>query len=151
MKKLEVIGSGDNFTAVTTGSFNELREHEIDFGGGVVLKGKVFAGTALGATGSEISFQTFAPGEGSTFLHAHKTHEELYIIVSGKGEFQVDDKTFAVAQGSVVRVAPAGMRALRNTGADDMVVICIQYKANSFGADDTPFADGVMAEGGVEW
>ena len=106
---------------------------------------------ALGATGSEISLQAFAPGEGSTFLHAHKTHEELYIIVSGKGEFQVDGKTFAVAQGSVVRVAPAGMRALRNTGADDMVVICIQYKANSFGADDTPFADGVMAEGGVEW
>ena len=71
--------------------------------------------------------------------------------MSGKGEFQIDGKTFAVAQGSVVRVAPAGMRALRNTGADDMVVICIQYKANSFGADDIPFADGVMAEGGVEW
>ena len=50
----------------------------------------------------EISLQTFAPGEGSTFLHAHKTHEELYSIVSGKGEFQVDGKTFAVAQGSVV-------------------------------------------------
>ena len=96
MKKLEIIGSGDNFTAVTTGSFNELREHEIDFGGGVVLKGKVFAGTALGATGSEISLQTFVPDEGSTFLHAHKTHEELYIIVSGKGEFQVDGKTFIV-------------------------------------------------------
>lgn len=151
MKKLEIIGSGNNFAAVTTGSFNELREHEIDFGGGVVLKGKVFAGTALGATGSEISFQTFAPGEGSTFLHAHKTHEELYVVVSGKGEFQVDGKTFAVAQGSIVRVAPAGMRALRNTGKTDMLVICLQYKAGSFGPADTPSADGVIAEGGVEW
>lgn len=151
MKKLEIIGGGDNFAAVTTGSFNELREHEIDFGGGVVLKGKVFAGTALGATGSEISFQTFAPGEGSTFLHAHKTHEELYVVVSGKGEFQVDGKTFAVAQGSIVRVAPAGMRALRNTGKTDMLVICLQYKAGSFGPADTPSADGVIAEGGVEW
>ena len=151
MKKLEIIGSGDNFTAVATCSFGELREHEINFGGGVVLKGKVFAGAALGATGSEVSFQTFAPGEGSTFKHAHKTHEELYIVASGEGEFQVDGKVFAVAQGSVVRVAPAGMRALRNTGKADMIVICVQYKAGSFGTDDTPAADGIIAEGGVEW
>ncbi len=35
----------------------------------------------------------------------------------------------AVGEGSVVRVAPAGVRALRNTSDAEMVMMCIQYEA----------------------
>ena len=68
------------------------------------------------------------------------------MIVKGDGEFKVDDKVFAVSEGSLVRVAPAGKRALRNTGDTDMVVMCIQYMADSFGENDTPAGDGVILD-----
>ena len=68
------------------------------------------------------------------------------MIIKGEGEFRVDDKVFPVAEGSLARVAPAGKRALRNTGKEHMVVMCIQYLANSFGADDTPAGDGVLLD-----
>lgn len=48
---------------------------------------------------------------------------------SGKGEYEVDGEKFAVGEGSVVRVAPAGVRALRNTSDAEMVMMCIQYEA----------------------
>ena len=76
-------------------------------------------------------------------------HEELYIIVRGDGEFQVDGKIFAVGEGSVIRVSPDGRRALRNTGAEPMIMICVQYKADSFASSDAD--DGVILDVGVVW
>ena len=147
MKELKVLGEGANFTAVSTGKFDGLKDYVLPLGEGVSVNGKVFTGGALKATGMEMSLQTMCPGQASPFLHAHKRHEELYMIISGEGEFRVDDSLFAVAEGSLVRVAPAGRRALRNTGATDMVVMCIQYKADSFGEGDTPMGDGVILDG----
>ena len=144
MKEIKVLGEGANFTAVSTGRFDELNGFELPMGEGVTVKGKVFTGAALKATGMEMSLQTMVPGQESPFVHAHKKHEELYMIIKGEGEFKVDDETFAVAEGSLIRVAPAGRRWLRNTGKTDMVVMCIQYMAGSFGADDTPTGDGVI-------
>ena len=146
MKELKVLGDGANFTAVSTGKFDELGGFELPMGEGVTVNGKVFTGAALKSTGMEMSLQTMWPGQESPFLHAHKKHEELYMIIKGEGEFRVDDKVFPVAEGSLVRVAPAGKRALRNTGKEHMVVMCIQYMAGSFGADDTPAGDGVLLD-----
>ena len=100
MKELKVLGEGVNFTAVSAGRFDSLRDYMLPLGDGVVINGKVFTGEALKSTGMEMSLQTFAPGEGSVFLHAHKHHEELYIIIRGEGEFRVDDKLVSVAEGS---------------------------------------------------
>ena len=47
-----------------------------------------------GQKSAEMSFQQFAPGGSVGFLHTHKTHEELYIILGGDGEFQVDGQVF---------------------------------------------------------
>lgn len=81
MKKIETIQSGRNFAAVSVGKMNEIIDHELPMGPDFTLKGKVFVGQAVGATGSELSFQTLVPGQDSGFLHTHKTHEELYIIL----------------------------------------------------------------------
>jgi mannose-6-phosphate isomerase-like protein (cupin superfamily) len=143
MKELEVLGEGANFTAVSAGSFDELGGFELPMGGGATVKGKVFTGAALKSTGMEMSLQTMAPGQESPFVHAHKKHEELYMVIKGEGEFRVDDKVFPIAEGSLVRIAPAGKRSLRNTGKDNLVVMCIQYMADSFGPDDTPAGDGI--------
>lgn len=144
MKELKKLGEGSNYTAVSAGKFDNLNEFVLPMGNGVEIKGKVFTGADLKATGMEMSLQTMAPGEASPFLHAHKKHEELYMIIKGEGEFTVDGETVQVSEGSLVRVAPAGKRALRNTGKDNMVVMCIQYMADSFGANDTPAEDGIL-------
>ena len=48
---------------------------------------------------------------------------------SCKGEYQVDGVNIPVKESSVFRVAPAGKRAVRNTGDQPLVMLCVQYKA----------------------
>lgn len=151
MKEIKTISEGKNYTAVSLGKMCDLHEFELPLGPDTTMKGKVFIGAALKTTGSEISFQHLNPGEGSTFLHSHKQHEELYIIVKGKGEYQVDGEVFPISEGSVIRVAPDGMRALRNNGTEPMVMICVQYKAGSFGKDDDIMTDGNISDAPVKW
>lgn len=115
----------------------------------VKIPGKVFGGSALGATGAEFSFQSFQPGTETGFLHKHHAHEELYFFLSGKGEFQVDGKVFPVAEGTVVRVAPKGVRTVRNNGDVALVMLCVQYKAGTFTSADA--ADGEILQTPVEW
>ena len=150
MKTIETIKNGKNFTAVNVGKFNEVKDYVLPWGN-VEIPGKVFVGQALQATGSELSFQTLVPGQDSGFLHTHKTHEELYFILKGKGEYQVDGELFPVSEGSIIRVAPDGKRALKNTGNGEMLMLCIQYKANSFAEDDTPASDGVILNDELKW
>ena len=87
------------------------------------VEGKIFLGKELGMTGAEASLQRIAAGEDAPFLHSHKTHEELYVIISGKGEYEVDGEKTAVSEGTIIRVSPAGVRALRNTSNKDMVMM----------------------------
>ena len=110
MKQIEKIAAGANFDAVSVGKSDELNDYVMELGSGVKIPGKVFGGTAVQATGSEFSFQSFMPGTESGFLHIHRNHEELYFFLSGSGEFQVDGQVFPVSEGSVVRVAPEGAR-----------------------------------------
>lgn len=151
MKEIKTIKSGKNFAAVEVGKLSEIKDYELHLGPDMTIPGKVFVGSALGATGSELSFQSLVPGQDSGFLHTHKTHEELYFILKGKGEYQVDGEVFPIGEGSIIRVAPEGKRALKNTGDGEMIMLCIQYKADSFAKDDTPAGDGVILEDALKW
>ena len=151
MKKIETIKTGKNYAAVSVGKMNEIIEHELPMGPGVTIKGKVFVGQAVDATGSELSFQTLVPGQDSGFLHTHKTHEELYIILRGEGQYQVDGEIFPVGEGTIVRVSPNGKRALKNTGSENLTMLCIQYKANVFTEADSPMTDGVILQDELKW
>lgn len=149
MKQIEKIAEAKNFSAISVGKLSELGEYVLQLGPDVRIPGKVFGGAALQATGAEFSFQSFAPGTETGFLHTHKTHEELYFFLSGKGEFQVDGKIFPVAEGSVVRVAPAGLRSVRNKGTEPLVMLCVQYRGATFTSEDA--ADGVISDAKVVW
>ncbi len=151
MKQIKTIKTGKNYSAVNVGKVNEIIEHELPMGPNVTIQGKVFVGQAVGATGSELSFQTLVPGQDSGFLHTHKTHEELYIILKGEGQYQVDGEIFPVSEGSVIRVAPEGKRALKNTGNDNLTMLCIQYKANAFTEADSPMTDGNILQDPLNW
>lgn len=149
MKKIEKIAAADNFTAVNVGKLSELGDYELVLGPDARLNGKVFGGAAVGATGAEFSFQLFPPRTETGFIHTHVAHEELYFFLSGKGEFQVDGRCFPVGEGSVVRVAPAGRRSVRNNGDEPLVMLCVQYRAATFTAEDA--ADGRILADKVEW
>lgn len=99
MKQIEKIAAGANFNAVSVGKSDELNDYVMELGSGVKIPGKVFGGTAVQATGSEFSFQSFMPGTESGFLHIHRNHEELYFFLSGSGEFQVDGQVFPYPKG----------------------------------------------------
>lgn len=149
MKQTQQIAEGTHFSALSTGSFSQLNDYVLPVAPGMEIQGKVFMGQALQTTGAEISFQSFAPGKETGFLHTHQTHEELYIFVSGKGEFQVDGQVFPVGEGSVVRVAPEGKRSVRNNGTEPLIMVCVQYKAQTFTAQDA--ADGQLLQEPVKW
>ena len=149
MKEIKTIASAANFSAISVGALNELGDYVLELGPEVKIPGKVFGGAALGATGGEFSFQVFQPGTETGFFHTHKKHEELYFFLSGKGEFQVDGKVFPIAEGSVVRVAPAGKRSVRNNGTTPLVMLCVQYRGNTFTSEDA--ADGVILNEEVKW
>ena len=149
MEEIKTIASAANFSAISVGALNELGDYVLELGPEVKIPGKVFGGAALGATGSEFSFQVFQPGTESGFLHTHKSHEELYFFLSGKGEFQVDGEVFPIAEGSVVRVNPAGKRSVRNNGTTPLVMLCVQYRGNTFTSEDA--VDGVILNEEVKW
>ncbi len=149
MKESKKIAAGSNFAAVDFGKLDGIGEYALELSPEVRIAGKVFGGQSVGTTGGEFSFQSFAPGQETGFLHTHKTHEELYFFLSGKGEFQVDGEVFAVSEGSVVRVAPEGKRSVRNTGEEPLLMLCVQYRGGLFTEEDA--TDGVILEEKVEW
>ena len=150
MRKIETIKSGRNFMAVSVGNIDQIIEHQLPMGPNVI-QGKVFVGQAVGVTGSELSFQTLVPGQDSGFLHTHKTHEELYIIMRGHGTYQVDGEQFAVSEGTIVRVSPDGRRAIKNTGSENLTMLCVQYRANNFTEADSPMTDGNILGDKLTW
>ncbi len=149
MKEIKKIAKAENFSAISVGKLSELGEYMLELGPEVKILGKVFGGASLQATGSEFSFQVFQPKTETGFLHTHKTHEELYFFLAGKGEFQVDGKVFPVEEGSVVCVSPDGKRSVRNNGTVPLVMLCVQYRGNTFTAEDA--VDGVILNEPVKW
>lgn len=149
MKKIQTIEKGANFSAANFGQLDDVKDYVLELGPEIKIPGKIFGGQALGSTGGEFSFQVFAPGQETGFLHTHKNHEELYFVLKGKGEFQVDGDIFPVEEGSVIRVAPEGRRSVRNNGSDPLVMLCVQYRGNTFTKEDA--TDGDILNEPVKW
>lgn len=149
MKRPEQVISAANAAAINVGTLAELGDYVLELGPGMQIPGKVFGGQILGATGGEFSFQSFAPGTETGFLHQHKTHEELYFFLAGKGEMQVDGQVIPISEGTVVRVSPQGKRSVRNNGTEPLIMLCVQYRGATFTAEDA--ADGVILQEPVVW
>ena len=73
------------------------------------------------------------------FVHYHKTNEEIYIILSGKGKAVVDGEDIELSAGDIVRIAPDGKRQFFAADDSEISYACIQVKAGSleaYTADD---------------
>ncbi|MDX2023002.1 MAG: cupin domain-containing protein [Deltaproteobacteria bacterium] len=137
------VTSSETFSVVETGATTDWSEAQFEMPRGGMVPGKQFLQERLGLTGMEISFGAMPPGGGMPFLHRHRKNEELYVFLSGTGQFQVDGNVFDVRQGTAVRVSPAGRRAYRNTGAEPLVVIVVQAPAFTNAAATVTDGEGV--------
>jgi mannose-6-phosphate isomerase-like protein (cupin superfamily) len=150
MKKVEKISENRNYTAVNIGTLEDIKSYShIHPKLGTEIKGKVFANAPTHATGTEISFTTIPPKSELGYFHIHDKVEETYIILKGAGFYQVDDDCFPIQEGSIVRVAPDGVRSLCNTSEEDMVYLCIQSKINSLDKHTTE--DGTRVASTPKW
>lgn len=138
-----------HFTGADFGAPAHWREHVLEHPRRGRVEGKTFLGAVLGLTGMEVSFGSMLPGESIPFLHAHAQNEELYLIVSGEGEMQVDGERLALRPGTAVRIAPAGLRAWRATGGEPMAYVVIQAKAGSL--EQATGQDGIRPEVELRW
>ncbi|MFY4816766.1 cupin domain-containing protein [Aliarcobacter butzleri] len=147
MKTVKEIVKDKNYTAIDLGNLDELMEysliHKINK---QKIEGKVFIKDATDATGTEISFNSLAPKAEQPYFHIHKKNEETYIILKGYGYFQVDGNCFEIKEGSVIRVAPSGIRGIKNNSDEKMIYIVIQSKENSLEEHTTDDGERVTFE-----
>lgn len=132
---VKIVSEASNYTAINIGKLSELNQHILTLPSGQKVPGKVFIGKQAKMSGSDMSYTSLPPGERSPYFHAHHKHEEVYLIISGSGELQVDDQVFPIEEGSVVRVGTGASRDIKNTGTVPMVYICIRTMENSYQAN----------------
>jgi len=133
-----------NFTVAEAGPFKDLISTSQD-----PVPGKLYLKSKLGLTGMEVSLNQLPTGGSVPFYHSHRENEELYLFVSGRGEFQVDGRILEIKEGTCIRVAPEGVRTHRNTGSEAMVFVCIQVKAESI--QHWVESDAVVPDEPVMW
>lgn len=103
----------------------------------------------LGMTGTEISLNRLGAGQAIPFIHKHRENEEVYLVLSGTGEFWLDGEIIPVSEGSCLRVSPSVGRSMRASADSALVYACVQAAANSLkGYTRT---DGVLLEEKTGW
>ena len=139
--------SKKNFQVKNIGNLNDIKQYnQILPDSKLEMKGKLFINELVGLTGSEISFNSMEPKTSMPFDHKHTKNEEVYIVLSGTGEFKIDDEIISVKEGSIIRMAPNAIRTWRNTSEDtEMIFITIQTVANSMN-NAKPTSDGILVE-----
>ncbi len=85
----------------------------------------------LSLTGAEISINNLPAGGSVPFIHAHKKNEEIYAILSGKGEAIIDGETVELTAGDWIRISPAAKRQFFAAQDTAISFVCIQVKENS--------------------
>ncbi|OUM84674.1 MAG: cupin [Bacillus thermozeamaize] len=141
MDKKPPVIEGPHFTATHLGELANLDQYN--------KRAKVFLKNILNLTGMEISVNKVPAGGEAPFLHKHKNNEEVYFFVKGKGQFQVDGQIIDIQEGSVIRIAPEGVRAFRNNSTEDLYYICIQAAKDSL--TTWTMTDGEIVEGPINW
>lgn len=94
-------------------------------------EGRVELHETLSLTGAEISINTLPAGANVPFVHSHKTNEEVYGILFGKGEVIIDGEEITLTAGDWIRISPSAKRQF--FAAEDVGIsfVCVQTKENS--------------------
>ena len=82
-----------------------------------------------------------APGETVRPAHSHPNGEEVIYIVHGSGKVMIDGVVEPVKEGSAVLFPQGKVHMLRNTGLEEMKVVCFFAPATNL--DNYKFFDDV--------
>ncbi len=145
------VTTGQNFSASDLGELANLGDFKfthpkLPF----EVEGKVFLNSILGLTSAEISVNMLPSKASMPFHHRHRNNEEIYIFIKGTGEFSIDDQRFPIREGTVIRVAPRGVRCWRNLSEEPLYYVVIQAPAGGYGSDRT-IDDGEAVRKPVVW
>jgi len=95
--------------------------------------------SALGVTAFGVNAVVLPPSW-VTRRHSHERQEELYLVLDGEIEFDLDGSKHTLGPGGLVKVDPTTVRSLRNTSdAAEATYFCVG------GADGYVGRDGVRA------
>ena len=81
------------------------------------------------------------PPGGVTALHRHALTEELYYIIEGRGRMTLGERTFEVAPGDTVLIAPQTPHCIENIGSGTLRFLCCCSPAYTH--EDTELLAGV--------
>lgn len=72
------------------------------------------------------------PVGSSIGLHRHGSQdEEIYIIISGQGEMQEEDRTFEVTAGDVIINPPGFQHSLKNISSEPLKFVAVDIATKS--------------------
>lgn len=66
---------------------------------------------------------TLEPGE-ATQRHYHRDAEEIYFVVKGSGELEVDGDVKRIRPGDAVLIPPGAWHQLENNGTSELRILC---------------------------
>jgi mannose-6-phosphate isomerase-like protein (cupin superfamily) len=75
------------------------------------------------AVGLKMVFRKRVLQPGSAIGYHLQNEDEIYYIISGTGQMQMNGKTFPVNAGDAILTRPGSSHALKQTGNDDLVII----------------------------
>jgi len=82
-------------------------------------------------TGCSLAEETLPPGM-AVKPHYHKTHEEIYYLITGVGRMRVADEWQEVSAGDAVYIPVNSVHSLENTGTEDIRLVVVVGPAFSF-------------------
>ena len=130
MRELIAIASILLFSVKVSGQSKQpyILEHEKDIaknepgthnGGGSTVGYSFFAK----ADSLKLTFRKRVLHPGSAIGYHLQEKDEVYYIISGMGEMQMNGKTFPVKVGDAILTRPGSSHGLKQTGNDDLVII----------------------------
>jgi uncharacterized cupin superfamily protein len=91
--------------------------------------------SALGITGFGVNAVVLPPAW-VTPRHSHERQEELYLVLDGEIEFDLDGARHTVRRGGLVKVDPGTTRSLRNTSdSAEATYFCVGGAGGYVGRD----------------
>jgi mannose-6-phosphate isomerase-like protein (cupin superfamily) len=75
------------------------------------------------APGLRLVFRKRALKPGSAIGYHMQKEDEIYYVLSGRGQMTIDGKTFEVTPGTAVLTRPGSSHGLKQTGSDDLVIL----------------------------
>ena len=68
-------------------------------------------------------FRKRALKPGSAIGYHEQKEDEIYYVISGRGEMTLDGKTFEVTPGTAILTRPGSSHGLKQIGTDDLVIV----------------------------